>query len=141
MHCRARIQSAVSSLLIASLFPCASAVAGGTDFNVSASSFSDYTIDGFNDPILSLQRGQAYNFLLDVTGHPFLIKTVRSTGNGNTFNNGVTNNGAQSGVLTFVVPLDAPDQLFYNCGLHGAMGNTINITAAPAVFTNGFEGL
>lgn len=129
-----------SGVLAALLLPTASAFAGETSFSVAAFSTSNYSIDGMDDPVLSLQRGQTYTFSLNVSGHPFFIKIFPGAGGGNTFNNGVTNNGAQSGTLTFLVPLDAPNQLFYNCGNHGAMGNTINITDPPFAFADGFEG-
>ena len=45
----------------------------------------------------------------------------------NVYNNGVTNNGTGSGIITFVVPSDAPDTLYYVCQYHGNMGNSISI--------------
>ncbi len=140
MHSNDFVRAGIASLLCALLIAPATAFAGGNSFNVSASSFSDYTIDGTNDPVLNLQRGQTYSFFLNVSNHPFFIKTFPGAGSGNQFTNGVSNNGGQSGVLTFTVPLDAPDQLFYNCGNHSPMGNAINITSPPFAFADGFEG-
>ena len=48
-------------------------------------------------------------------------------GDGDAYNDGVTGNGTQSGVLTFVVPTNAPAQLFYNCEFHSVMTGVINV--------------
>lgn len=108
---------------------------GGTVVNydvVNAGSSSYvYSGGGFtntNNPTLTLQRGKTYTFTLNVPGHPFYIKTVQVTGTGSPFNTGVTNNGASSGVVTFVVPTNAPNTLFYACEFHSSMTGTINIT-------------
>ena len=80
-----------------------------------------------DDPTLFLNRGEKYHFNLNATGHPFYIKTTRSTGSGDQYTAGVTNNGAQVGVVTFYVPYNAPSELFYQCGAHSGMGNTMYV--------------
>ena len=80
-----------------------------------------------DDPTLFLNRGEKYHFSLNATGHPFYIKTTRSTGTGDQYTAGVTNNGAQVGVVTFYVPYNAPSELFYQCGSHSGMGNTMYV--------------
>jgi len=58
-------------------------------------------------------------------------KTVCYTchnGTGSAYNNGVTNNGIDSGTITWVVPPDAPSVLYYNCQFHSPMTGQINIT-------------
>ena len=102
-------------------------------FTVSNSGNSAYVVNGVNNPVLTLTRGQTYTF--DITSgaaHPFFIKTVQGNGAGNAYNNGVTNNGATSGTLTFTVPLDAPATLFYNCGNHVPMTAQINVIPEPS---------
>ena len=37
------------------------------------------------------------------------------------YSTGVTNNGTEVGTITFTVPTDAPDTLYYQCGVHDAM--------------------
>lgn len=89
-----------------------------------------FTGEGLNNssnPDLTLKRGSTYTFNVTAPGHPFLIKSVQGTGTGNTFNDGVTNNGAVSGTVTFTVPANAPDTLFYNCEFHLSMTGTLNI--------------
>lgn len=99
-----------------------------TTFTVVNNGSLAYTIDGTDDPDLKLTKGQTYVFQVSAVGHPFWIKTVRSTGTGNAYSNGVTNNGTQSGSLTFVVPADAPATLFYDCQIHSNMTGKITVT-------------
>ena len=51
-------------------------LAGGKTFvvNKSASSTSDYKIDGADDPTLTLFRGKAYTFDMSGSGHPFYLQ-------------------------------------------------------------------
>lgn len=101
----------------------------GTSINV-------YHINGKNYPTLYLTRGSVYTFILDRLGnHPFHIKTVFGHGpdgtqNGfsNNYNVGVINNGSLSGAITFAVPPDGPNVLYYACGIHPNMGGEINIS-------------
>jgi hypothetical protein len=82
-------------------------------------------------PVLTFKRGSTYNLTISTGGsHPFYIQTTDNGGSydsANVYNNGVTNNGTGSGILTFVVPSDAPDTLYYVCQYHGNMGNSISI--------------
>ncbi len=104
------------------------------DFVISSSGSSAYLINGESNPVLNLVRGQTYTISIDASGHPFWIKTTATTGTGDQFNNGVTNNGASVGDIVFTVPLDAPDTLYYICQFHGAMQGTILISdASPPV--------
>ena len=80
-----------------------------------------------NNPTLYLTRGETYEFEIDASGHPFYIKTSNSTGTGNAYSDGVTNNGTASGTITFTVQMDAPDTLHYNCQYHSAMNGPIYI--------------
>ena len=77
-----------------------------------------------DDPILYLRRGEQYKFVVNASGHPFQI---RVSNGGSAHNDGVTNNGAQVGTVIFKVPMDAPATLYYQCTIHGGMGNIINI--------------
>src|SRR5439155_25030930 len=54
-------------------------------------------------------------------------------GTGSQYTSGVTNQGVTSGQLTFVVPSDAPNPLFYQCGVHSSMGGTLNILGPVGV--------
>ena len=99
------------------------------------SSGSDYTFTGSGftgavaDPTLYLIRGQTYKFDNQTGGHPFRIQsTVAQTGGGTQYNSGVTNQDAGNGTtLTFIVPMDAPDTLYYQCTAHPNMTGTIHV--------------
>jgi len=99
---------------------------GSQTFTVTNSGASAYQIDGSNNPTLTLVRGFTYTFNVNASGHPFYIKTSATTGTGNQYTTGVTNNGVQVGTLTFVVPSNAPATLYYICQYHGSMVGTIN---------------
>ena len=101
-----------------------------TSLNVSNNSASNYIIDSASNPTLTLEKGTTYTFNLSVSGHPFWIKTAPSTGTGDQYNTGVTNNGAETGTLTFTVDASAPSTLYYICEYHGGMVGTINIVTA-----------
>jgi hypothetical protein len=118
-------------LILMCIFFSNHALAQVTNFNVSASSDQNYTINTQSDPALGMQRGRTYFFSVAAFGHPFYIKTTPSTGTGNAYNNGVSGNGTEFGTLTFTVPMDAPNTLFYHCSEHLNMGNSITITNAP----------
>jgi len=103
-----------------------------TSMNVTNNGASNYIIDSASNPTLTLERGTTYTFNLSVSGHPFWIKTAPNTGTGDQFNTGVTNNGAQTGTLTFAVDSSAPSTLYYICQFHSGMVGTINIVSAGA---------
>jgi len=79
------------------------------------------------NPTLTLFRGQTYTFDVDAINHPFTLKTVRSEGSLDQYNKGVTGNGVEQGELTFEVPDDAPDVLFYVSSSDVDTGGVIQI--------------
>lgn len=108
---------------------------GGTvenSFNITASGSSDYVFAAdskfftanANDPILYLRRGETYKFIVNAVGHPF---EIRVSNGGSAYNTGVTNNTQSNGTITFIVPMTAPANLYYQCTAHTSMGATINI--------------
>ena len=102
---------------------------------------TSWLIDGQSNPPLTLLRGKTYEFVMQnvSAAHPLNINTVNSTGTANQYNDGVTNNGATgTQTLTIVVPGNAPDSLFYNCGNHAAMSGPITVVT-DELFTSGFD--
>jgi hypothetical protein len=101
---------------------------------VAVSGFS-YTFSSTagNNPTIGLFRGVTYVFSLNAIGHPFYIKSNISSGTGGQYTDGVVNNGATSGFLTFAVPQTAPSTLYYNCSAHSDIGmfGTFNISDSP----------
>ena len=98
-------------------------------FNVTANDSSAYIINGQSNPTLSLIAGQTYTFNIAAPGHPFFIKTINSTGTGNQYTDGVTNNGEDNGQIVFVVGSieTTPNPLYYNCKFHSSMAGIIGI--------------
>lgn len=90
---------------------------GAYQFNATGIGFTQNTLN----PPLYLNRGQNYRFNVNAPGHPFLIKTLPGTGLDNVYPNGVTNNGAQVGIVTFKVPFNSPNTLYYQCQNHAPM--------------------
>ncbi len=108
---------------------------------VANNAFTAWSIDGADNPPLTLARGQTYQFVMQNVEafHPFYINTTNTIGTGSQYNVGVTNNGASGTMtLTFVVPEAAPDSLHYNCGNHGSMNGPITIIS-DAIFSSGFD--
>jgi hypothetical protein len=102
---------------------------GTNNFSVTASNApSSFSINGKENPNLNFQRGQTYLFDVNAPGRPFFIMTTPGTNTANAYSNGVTNQGIESGILTFVVPSNAPNVLYYNCSTASAMSGTISIS-------------
>ena len=61
-----------------------------------------------------------------------LTQHLKGTGKANAFSTGITSNGLATGTITFTVPADAPDMLFYNCEYHAAMTGTISVKSCSS---------
>ena len=97
------------------------------------------TYEAKDNPAITLYRGNTYKFKIDAEGHPFYFMTEPvSSGlasDGSTsivYTKGIANSGADKGTITFTVPSDAPDSLFYQCGNHGAMHGVVKIKTATS---------
>lgn len=109
------------------------------NYRVSNSGPASYQIDYQANPDLTLERGNTYVFNLNLNGaYPFWIKTLATTGTANAYNNGVTRNGSLTGLVTFTVPQDAPDTLFYISQTQNSMQGKLNIVDAVAGTGPGF---
>jgi hypothetical protein len=98
------------------------------NYRVTNDANSSYTIDYQANPTLTLSRGNTYVFNLTLDGvYPFYVKTLASLGNINLYDTGVLRNGATTGSITFTVPQDAPDTLYYSCSTEFNMRGQINI--------------
>jgi hypothetical protein len=65
------------------------------------------------NPVIKLYRGQTYNFDINSPGNPFSIKTTRTAGFLDRFNDGVSIHSVEQGTITFTVPDNAPAILYY----------------------------
>ena len=102
--------------------------APSTIYNVVNNGSTAYTIDGTDNPTLSLMRGQKYVFDVNASGHPFHIQTAAGAYDVNSlYTDGVTGQGTETGQVVIVVPLDAPSTLYYVCQFHSGMQGQINV--------------
>ena len=103
--------------------------------SVTASSNNDYTLVGTdangevngNDPSITMSVGETISFSVNAASHPFYIKTSQTTGTGDAYTDGVGGNGSVDSKITFTVPMDAPDTLYYICEFHSSMTGTFTI--------------
>jgi len=112
-----------------------SVLTGNTTFTVTVANVGGqnfFAIDGVNNPVLALVRGNTYVFnQSDGTNsnHPIAFKDA----SGNAYTTGVTSSGtagSSGATVTFAVASDAPSSLRYYCSVHGnAMGNTISASS------------
>ena len=83
-----------------------------------------------NNEDVILVRGLTYYIDLSVSGHPFRIQTSGNNTSGTLYTSGITHSDGStgssahnktSGRLTFTVPYDAPNTLYYQCQYHTNM--------------------
>lgn len=90
---------------------------------------SKFFIDGIQQNSIQLIRGQKYKFdqsAVSNNNHPFIIATSQD---GTIYSNGWTYTGTagSNGIGIFIVPYDAPNELYYKCENHSNMGGSIAI--------------
>jgi len=87
---------------------------------------------GDNPNIGPFYRGGTYTINITATGHPFYFTTDNGTnftsgGYFGEYTTGVTGSRTDSGTITFTVPSNAPDTLYYQCGNHSVMRGAITV--------------
>lgn len=110
------------------------------NFRVTNNNASSWNVDYVPNKTLQLIRGNTYVFNLSQSAPwAFYIKTEASLGTTNIYSAGVFNNGASTGLITFTVPLDAPDTLYYcNDTQFNLRGQLTIIDASPSAPGPGF---
>jgi hypothetical protein len=88
--------------------------------------------DGDNPALGPFYRGGTYTVNINAVGHPFYFTTDNGTGfvageYVGEWTSGVTNSRTDNGTITFTVPSNAPDELYYQCGNHAVMRGTIRV--------------
>ena len=100
-------------------------------YRVTNNGTSSWTINSLSNPTLTLIRGNTYVFdLIQTANHAFYIKTEASFGTTNLWNEGVINNGLGQGFITFTVPQDAPNTLYYCNDLEFNLRGQFNVISA-----------
>ena len=102
--------------------------AGASTTLTFAASGGLFQINGTNNPVFTVIRNHRYLLNANVSGHPLFLQTSAGAySSADLYSSGVTNNGTQSGTITFEVPFDAPNTLYYVCQIHSGMGNSIKV--------------
>ena len=116
-------------------FPMAQAGEVTQSYNVGASGASAYTFSGGatgNNIDITVSEGTILSFSLNVSGHPFWIKTNTSSGQGSGVTSGMFTegtNGMEVGTLTWDTRGVTPGTYYYVCEYHNVnMQGEINIT-------------
>lgn len=102
---------------------------------VSTASGNKYVIGGVQQVTLVLAREQTYVFDVSnssVSGHPLQFSTTSdgTHGGGSAYTSGVTvtgTAGSSGAKVTFAVPHDAPNTLYYYCSNHSGMGGSVTV--------------
>ena len=68
------------------------------------------------------------SFNVSASGHPFYLKTKEGTGTADQID-GVGNNGAEEGTVTWSVPIGSAGTYYYQCEVHGSMYGEIIVGA------------
>ncbi len=80
------------------------------------------------NPTIRLFRGQTYKFDISSPGNPLSIKTARSSGTSSRYTPfGLSGIAISAGTITFTVPFDAPDVLYYQSETDVDLGGVFQI--------------
>ena len=80
------------------------------------------------NPSIQLYRGETYRFEINSPGNPFSIKTKRTAGPADRYEDiGLTGNAIEQGVIEFTVPYNSPDVIYYVSELDVNLGGVFNI--------------
>ena len=105
----------------------------GTTVVVTNSGSGNYVVGGASNATIAVVRGATYTIQVNAVGHPFWIQTSSGAYNAaNVSTSGITNNGTELGYITFQVPSDAPNTLYYACQHHSAMAGSITVTGTAS---------
>ena len=105
---------------------------------VTASGFSDYTVSGSDrtgningaDPTVEFNEGDTINFTVSAAGHPFYLKTGPVNGTAQQISSGVTNQGTESGTVSWTPGSGDAGTYYYVCEYHSGMIGTIIINSS-----------
>ena len=91
----------------------ATGTVGAFEIDVTVNGSGEWVIDGTTYKRLSLVRGLTYYFNVNAVGNNFYLKTALSAGTTDAVTVGITNNGTDNGTITYEVPMNAPNTLYY----------------------------
>ena len=91
----------------------ATGTVGALEIDVTVNASGEWVIDGTTYKRVSLVRGLTYYFNVNAVGNNFYLKTALSAGTADAVTVGITNNGTDNGTITYEVPMNAPNTLYY----------------------------
>jgi hypothetical protein len=93
-----------------------------------------FTPDGLTrNPVLTLYRGQTYQFKITSPNNPFSIKLEPTLGTADRYIIPTINNyGVVAGTITFKIPQDAPDVLYYQSETDLSLGGVIHVLSSTS---------
>ena len=108
--------------------------------NVQANGGNFY-LDGATKPAITLNRGKTYTFYQKATSnatHILAFSSTNPSGSATAYTDGVTATGTAGTdrVVTFTVPSNAPNSLWYYCTAHSGMGAAITIQDSGTDYAN-----
>jgi len=103
-------------------------------FSVTSQS-GKYVINGEGgSPDITLNRGESYTFNISAPEHPFRISSLVPGYGYTEYTLGVDasnyNSSTGTGTIVFDVPIDAPDNMYYECEIHDSMIGTIYVSSS-----------
>ena len=96
---------------------------GSSTYNISGND-RDGRVLGENSQV-TVTKGDTLKFIANSSGHPFWVKTDESVGTGNSVTTGISNNGTDSGTITWDTTNITDGTYYYNCENHATMGGSI----------------
>ena len=102
-------------------------------YNISGDD-RDGRVLGENSPI-TLTKGDILLLEVNASGHPLWVKAEQSIGSGNPVTTGITNNGTDSGTITWDTTSVTAGTYYYNCQNHATMNGQIIVEDTPAATT------
>eukprot|EP01125_Pyxidicula_operculata_P017873 TRINITY_DN6308_c0_g1_i2.p1 TRINITY_DN6308_c0_g1~~TRINITY_DN6308_c0_g1_i2.p1 ORF type:complete len:344 (-),score=50.35 TRINITY_DN6308_c0_g1_i2:236-1267(-) len=97
---------------------------GIQEFTVTQSD-NEFIVNGIKDPVITLTRGKTYKFNIDSLGFPFSV--TYPTSQLNLYEDGLSDNDIEEGVIEWKVSQKTPNLLKYLCTYVSHMGSTINV--------------
>ena len=98
---------------------------GNGSYNISGDDRNSRVL-GENEPLV-ISQGDTLKIQINAPGHPLWIKTTQSTGSSNAVTTGITNNGAETGLITWDTTSVTPGTYYYNCQNHATMAAPITV--------------
>ena len=106
---------------------------GSGSYNISGDD-RDGRVLGENSTI-TVTKGDTLILEVNASGHPLWVKAEQSTGNSNPVTTGITNNGTDSGTITWDTTSVTAGTYYYNCENHASMNGVITVEDTPAATT------